>query len=58
MVIMLLAPLAGCYGEVEETVLDATALTIEGGEALQGGVWQQITITANEDLAVYLPYRI
>ena len=58
MFIMFLAPLAGCFGEAEERVLDASALTIEGSGALQGGMWQQITLSANADVAVYIPYFI
>jgi len=58
MLIMFLAPLAGCFGEAEEKVLDASALTVEGSGVLQGGMWQQVTVSANEDLAVYIPYFI
>ena len=58
MAIMLLAPLAGCFGEAEETVLDANSLLVEGSGALQGGMWQQITLSAKDDLAVYVPYFI
>lgn len=58
MFIMFLAPLAGCFGEAEERVLDANALTVEGSGALQGGMWQQITLSANDDVAVYIPYFI
>jgi len=58
MFIMFLAPLAGCFGEADERVLDASALTIEGSGALQGGMWQQITLSANDDVAVYILYFI
>ena len=58
MLIMFMAPLAGCFGEVEEKEISANALTVEGSGPLQGGMWQQITVAAKEDLAVYIPYFI
>ena len=58
MLIMFMAPLAGCFGEAEEKVISANALTVEGSGPLQGGMWQQITVAAKEDLAVYIPYFI
>ena len=58
MLIMFLAPLAGCIGEAEDSALEASALTVEGSDALQGGMWQQITLAASEGLAVYIPYFI
>ena len=57
-VIMLLAPLAGCFGEDETGGLTVDALVIEGDSALLSGMWQQITLTAKEDLAVYIPYFV
>ena len=31
---------------------------MEGSDALQGGMWQKITLAASEGLAVYIPYFI
>ena len=56
--LMLVAPLAGCFGEDEVEGIQADALEIVEVDALQGGMWQQITLVAKEDLAVYIPYFI
>lgn len=56
--LMLVAPLAGCFGEDEVDGIRADALEIVEVDALQGGMWQQITLVAKEDLAVYIPYFI
>lgn len=58
MTIMLLAPLAGCFGESEPQALDESALVVLEVEALQGGMWQTITLEAKEDVAVYIPYFV
>jgi hypothetical protein len=58
MSIMFLAPLSGCFGETEETELGAEALVVESEGGLLGGMWQQLSLTANQDLAVYIPYFI
>ena len=58
MFIMCLAPLAGCFGEAESNAMDASALTVEGSGPLEAGMWQQLTVAAEEDLAVYIPYFI
>ena len=56
--VMLLAPLSGCFGEAEKVDIAPDALTVEGNGALLGAMWQPITVTAKEDLAVYVPYFI
>ena len=38
--------------------MDASALTVEGSGPLEAGMWQQLTVAAEEDLAVYIPYFI
>ena len=58
MSIMLLAPLAGCFGEAEKATIDANALSVEGSGDLLGGMWQQITVVAKDDLAMYVPYFV
>ena len=58
MALMLLAPLAGCFGEDGEPTLDERALVVLEAEALQGGMWQTITLEAQQDLAVFIPYFV
>ena len=58
MVLMILAPLSGCFGENEVESLDTTSLTVLESESLQAGMWQTITVEANNDLAVFVPYFI
>ncbi|RJU84245.1 MAG: hypothetical protein DWC05_07120, partial [Candidatus Poseidoniales archaeon] len=58
MSIMFLAPLSGCFGEAEQVELGADALLVESEGGLLGGMWQQLSLTASEDLAVYMPYFI
>ena len=56
--IMLLAPLAGCFGEDEADVAGADALVLVEADSLQGGMWQTITLQASSDIAVFIPYFI
>ena len=56
--LMMLAPLSGCFGEEERVEIGPTSLVVEGGGELLAGMWQQITVTAEEDLAVYIPYFV
>ncbi|MAL05095.1 MAG: hypothetical protein CML76_04290, partial [Rhodobiaceae bacterium] len=58
MVLMILAPLSGCFGENEIETLDAGSLSISDSDALQAGMWQTITLQASNDLAVFVPYFI
>ena len=53
--IMLLAPLAGCFGEDEADVAGADALVLVEADSLQGGMWQTITLQASSDIAVFIP---
>ena len=56
--LVFIAPFSGCFGEKDEGVLSSNALTVDEASSLQGGMWQQITLRAKEDLAVYLPYFV
>ena len=58
MFLMILAPLSGCIGENETDSLGATSLTVSDSDALQAGMWQTITLEANNDLAVFVPYFV
>ena len=58
MVLMILAPLSGCFGENEVETLDAGSLSVSNSDALQAGMWQTITLQASNDLAVFVPYFI
>ena len=56
--IMVMAPLAGCFGENDGGV------GVESGDVaitpavLNGGVFQGLTVSADEDLSAYIPYLI
>jgi len=56
--LMLLAPLAGCFGEGEasgpRSINDVTVTP----EVMIGGVFQGLTIDADTDLAAFVPYLI
>ena len=58
MSIMMLAPLAGCFGEEMERDAGDGVLLVESEGALLAGMWQQLSLTAKEDLAVYIPYFV
>ena len=58
MFLMILAPLSGGIGENETDSLDASSLTVSDSDALQAGMWQIITLEANDDLAVFVPYFV
>ncbi len=55
--IMMLAPLAGCFGETNDVKIGGGDVTVTP-EVLIGGVFQGVTISANNDLSVYIPYLI
>ena len=56
--IMMLAPLAGCFGETgEDSRVGKGDVTITP-ETLIGGVFQGLTISADRDLSAYIPYLI
>ena len=56
--LMLLAPIAGCFGENEVDGVGSDSLVVEEKDRLEGGMWQQITLSANDDLAVFIPYFV
>ena len=56
--LMLLAPLAGCFGEGEENGPRSTSDVIVTPEVLTGGVFQGLTIAAETDLSAFVPYLI
>ena len=56
--IMMLAPLAGCFGETGEDSMVGTGDVTITPETLIGGVFQGLTIAADRDLSAYIPYLI
>ena len=58
MFLMVLAPLSGCFGENEVQSLGDSSLTVVESDSLEAGMWQTITLDANDDLAVFIPYFI
>ena len=56
--IMMLAPLAGCFGETGEDSRVGTGDVTITPETLIGGVCQGLTISADRDLSAYIPYLI
>ena len=58
MFLMVLAPLSGCFGENEVQSLGESSLTVVESDSLEAGMWQTITLDANDDLAVFIPYFI
>jgi len=55
---MMLAPLAGCFGETGEDSRVGTGDVTITPETLIGGVFQGLTISADRDLSAYIPYLI
>ena len=56
--IMMLAPLAGCFGESnDDSKVSVGDVTITP-ENLIGGVFQGLTISADKDISAYVPYLI
>ena len=56
--IMMLAPLAVCFGETGEDSRGGTGDVTITPETLIGGVFQGLTIAADRDLSAYIPYLI
>lgn len=56
--LMLMAPLAGCFGEDDGEKVRASSLTVVEADSLEGGMWQTIVLKASQDLAVFLPYFV
>ena len=56
--IMMMAPLAGCFGENDGGAgVESGDVTITPA-ILNGGVFQGLTVSADEDLSAYIPYLI
>ena len=56
--LMFSATFAGCFGENENRMPEASDLVVEEADTLQGGAWQSITLRADVDLSVFIPYFI
>ena len=56
--LMLLTPLSGCFGQQDRGVLDSPDDVVITPPVLTGGVFQGVTVTADVDLSVYVPYLI
>ena len=56
--LMLLTPLSGCFGQQDGGELNSLNDVVVTPAVLTGGVFQGVTITADVDLAVYVPYLI
>ena len=54
--IMMLAPLAGCFGEGDDGGSIRESDVAITPEALIGGVFQGLTISAERDLSAFVPY--
>lgn len=54
--LMLLTPLSGCFGQQDGVGLESTEDVVITPPVLTGGVFQGVTITADVDLAVFVPY--
>ncbi|MEK9651869.1 MAG: M20/M25/M40 family metallo-hydrolase [Poseidonia sp.] len=56
--LMCCAPLSGCFGEDEGNGLIDLDNVMLAPAVLDGGVFQPFTVTAKEDMSVFLPYLI
>ena len=56
--LMLSSGLVGCFSSDAEVQIDANSLTVVEEGLLHAGMWQVITLQANADLSVLLPYFI
>jgi len=56
--IMMLAPLAGCFGEGDDGGQIKEGDVVITPETLIGGVFQGLTISADRDLSAFVPYLI
>ncbi len=56
--IMMLAPLAGCFGEGDDGGQIKETDVVITPETLIGGVFQGLTISADRDLSAFVPYLI
>jgi len=55
--VMLLAPLSGCFGEDGENQISENSVKITP-QILTGGVFQEVTFSAEMDVSVFIPYLI
>ena len=56
--LMLLTPLSGCFGEPDSSGPGSADDVVITPAVLTGGVFQGMTVAAQTDLAVYVPYLI
>lgn len=56
--IMVMAPLAGCFGENDEDGIVRTGDVTITPVTMIGGVFQGLTISAEQDLSAFIPYLI
>jgi len=56
--IMVMAPLAGCFGENDGGAGVESGDVVITPAILNGGVFQGLTVSADEDLSAYIPYLI
>ena len=54
--LMLLTPLSGCFGQQDSGGLSSTEDVVITPPVLTGGVFQGVTIAAEVDLAIFVPY--
>tara|TARA_B100001778_G_scaffold41661_3_gene29960 strand:+ start:1288 stop:3045 length:1758 start_codon:yes stop_codon:yes gene_type:complete len=55
--VMLLAPLSGCFGEDGENGISENSVNITP-QILTGGVFQEVTFSAEIEVSVFIPYLI
>ena len=56
--LMFSATFAGCFGENDNDAPQASDLVVEEADSLLGGAWQAVTLRAEVDLSVFIPYFI
>ena len=56
--IMCLAPLSGCFGEDDGNDMPSMNDVVITPEVLSGGVFQALTISAQQDVSAFIPYLI
>ena len=55
--LMLMAPLSGCFGNEESSVVSADSLDVTP-TIWTGGIFQTVTFEAQGDLSVFIPYLV
>ena len=56
--VMFLAPLSGCFGENMDERVSSENDVVVTPQTLSGGVFQGLTVAAEKDLSVFIPYLI